>query len=354
MVLSFPADPRSLLELFSFYNEAAGLEGLAQQIDFEGATRHQLYFGARGRFASGDDVKECEELGSARAYFVELLKSDDFQSNILPLALNAYPEKKRLVFIHIPKCAGTDLRRLLSRRFPTFAANSAVGWRVPKEELYRRLRRLVVELRSADTIFVHGHLRLESCLETGIVRPADRIVTIIRAPEEIVISKINFVLSQIVRSTERPASSTREAQRWIGILREHQLSVEMLDNDPRSFLKKMLRHPKMGRRNTICNALGNGDARSALTNAKLGDIEITTVENYNAWLREDWGVTVETAANRSRKFLTKDMLDESDFAYLGSITGEDRRVYDLVSTAIGEAGTASIRGRDLERLLDPV
>jgi hypothetical protein len=353
MLLSFPADPRSLLESFSFYDEAAGLEGLARQIDFEGASQHQLYYGTRGRVASGDDIKESES-GSARAYFVAMLKSDDFQSNVLPLALSAYPEKKRLVFIHVPKCAGTDLCIHLSRRFPTFAANSTVGWRVPKEELYRRLRRLVLELRSADTIFVHGHLRLESCLETGIVRPSDRIVTIIRAPEEIVISKINYVLSQIMRANEHPAGSTREAQRWIGILREHELSADMLASDPQSFLKKMLRHPKMGRRNTICNALGNGDAGSALINAKLCDIEITTVENYNSWLREHWGITVETAANRSRKFLTKDMLDDGDFAYLDSITSEDRRVYDLVSAAIGEAGTASIRGRDLERLLDPV
>ena len=319
MLPSCPADRRSLLESFAVYNEASGLEGLAPRADF-----------------------------------VDALKSDEFQSNILSLILSAYPEKKRLAFIHVPKCAGTDLRMHLSRRFPTFAANSAVGWRVPKEELYRRLHRLVLELRSADTIFVHGHLRLQSCLEAGYIRPADRIVTVIRAPEEIVISKVNYVLSQIVRAKEHSAGSTREAQRWIGILQEHQLSVEMLASDPQWFLKKMLRHPKMGRHNTICNALGKGDAGSTLTNVRSCDIEITTVENYTSWLREHWGVTVETAANRSRKFLAKDMLDDSDFAYLESITSEDRRVYDRVSAAISEAGTASIRGRDLERLLDPV
>lgn len=319
MLQSCPADLRSLLESFAVYDEATGFKGLVQRADF-----------------------------------VDALKSDEFQSNILSLVLSAYPEKQRLVFVHVPKCAGTDLRMHLSRRFPTFAANSAVGWRVPKEELYRRLHRLVLELRGADTIFVHGHLRLQSCLEAGHIRPADRVVTVIRVPEEIVISKVNYVLSQIVRAKGHPASSTREAQRWTGILEEQQLSVEMLASDPQSFLKQMLRHPKMGRRNTICNALGKGDAGSALANVTSCDTEVTTVEKYNSWLRDNWGVTVETAANRSRKFLTKDMLDASDFAYLASITSEDRRVYDRVSGAIGAAGTTSIRGRDLERLLDPV
>src|SRR5579871_6568129 len=147
MLLSFPADPRSLLESFAFYDEAAGLEGLAQQIDFDGASRDRLHFSTRGRISSSDDSKESESFRSPRADFVAMLNSDEFQSNILSLVLNAYSEKERLVFIHVPKCAGTDLRTHLSHRFPTFAANSAIGWRVSKEELYRRLRRLALELR---------------------------------------------------------------------------------------------------------------------------------------------------------------------------------------------------------------
>lgn len=348
---NLPLDPRAMFELFASYDEAVGLEALVGQIDCAAASKQLPCDGVPSQRDASDDIAQSKTFASASADFLDMVKSDDFQSGILPLVLNAYPEKKRLLFVHIPKCAGTDLRLHLERRFASFAAILAVGWRTPKEELYRGLRQLVLELRRSDTIFVYGHMRLGACVKTRIVRPCDRIVTVVREPEDIVVSHLNFVLSQITRANEL-GGPRPEAQRWAKILQEHQLSFDMLESDPQCFFKKMLRH--MGRRNTICNALGKGDAKSALKNAQACDIEITTVENYNSWIRANWAVTDATTVNKSRKFLSKDMLDDGDIEYVKSITSEDRRVFDLISDTIRGAGTVSIRGRSLERALDRV
>ena len=41
------------------------------------------------------------------------------QPRIVEMILNAHPEKRRLIFVHIPKCAGTDLTANLGTRYPT-------------------------------------------------------------------------------------------------------------------------------------------------------------------------------------------------------------------------------------------
>ena len=42
-----------------------------------------------------------------------------FQQEVLTLLLNAFPEKRRLLFVHIPKCAGSDLSHHLMTRYPS-------------------------------------------------------------------------------------------------------------------------------------------------------------------------------------------------------------------------------------------
>jgi hypothetical protein len=50
-------------------------------------------------------------------HFRAALLSDEFRRNVVQGLLAAFPEKGRNVFIHVPKCAGTDLIFNLVHRF---------------------------------------------------------------------------------------------------------------------------------------------------------------------------------------------------------------------------------------------
>jgi hypothetical protein len=57
------------------------------------------------------------------------------QARVVEMILNAHPEKQRLIFVHIPKCAGTDLTANLGTRYPVVHQTLADSNWTPPERL---------------------------------------------------------------------------------------------------------------------------------------------------------------------------------------------------------------------------
>ena len=112
-----PRRPREVFELFSLYDPAGGIQSLLDKVDFTGTHPADIFRCVHQRrpkliqfVVEGKNYKPKHDFAAA-------LASGEFQSSVLHHLLDSFPEKRRVIFIHIPKSAGTDLIQHLAHRY---------------------------------------------------------------------------------------------------------------------------------------------------------------------------------------------------------------------------------------------
>jgi len=339
MRLPPPSHARDVFRMLCFYEPARGLDGIVERFDFTGVAPAHLQRIVLGAVPKGTPMPPPADIGE---YFKSLLASDAFRRVSLRNFLDAFPEKRRLLFVHIPKCAGTDLTAALSERYFALSGTTDNPHWWPPERLFPYLRELALACPFVNTLFVHGHTKLRFYVNQNLVRPGDRIFTVVRDPVDIIVSAINY---RIMRLRTDPAGKETDTRLWLRDLglttppaldtREAQLALA----------KRMLREPKVTESNTLCSALGSGDAATALSNIIASDIEFTDMRRYEAWLQARWRIGASQHANMSTKVLTAAMLDREDRALVESKTVEDQKLYARLVAALDAAAEPCVHGR---------
>jgi hypothetical protein len=346
MQLQAPRDPRSLFELFATFDPARGLDELLAALDVTGIEPRHIYHSILGRRPETLQAARKPEHYSARDHMRGALLSPEFQRKIIPVILNAYPEKQRLLFVHVPKCAGTDLRIGLSTRYPALDVGLAQPDWTSTQQLFAAIHEVSLGLRFSDTILLHGHIRIVAAINAGIVRPTDKIITVIRDPVEIILSNVNYIITRILQDQEA-GTEAPDTQGWRRALGIQQLPPEMPEEVTVRLFNTMLHHPATTMPNSICYWLGNGDVQSAIRRLVVNDVEITDTQHYDAWMRGRWDVVRAVKANESRKFVTRAQISADDVRFIESITGDDRELYALLSKQIEASGRNAIFGKDI-------
>ena len=192
-LLAPPSDPRGLFDWLRLYDESGGLARLLSRLEFIGECPERMHYAVFD--AQPASVQEVLRWGSyyPRDHLHELLLSEPFQTGLIPLFLRAFPEKRRLIFVHFPECTGTDIGFHFRACHPSLDRSLTDPEWTPKSAMLRRIARVVAHVRTADSIFVHGHINLADHIAAGIIRPTDRVFTIIRDPLAAAISQINYV-----------------------------------------------------------------------------------------------------------------------------------------------------------------
>jgi hypothetical protein len=179
-----------------------------------------------------------------------------------------------------------------------------------------------------------------------VVRPTDKIITVIRDPAEIILSNVNYTITRILQDQERgtEAPDTREWKRELGI---DSLPQDVPDDMIAKLLRTMLHNPAIAVPNSICYWLGNSDVPSVIRRLVINNVEITDTRNYAVWLRKRWDIVSATRANESRKFVTRKHIQDDDLRYIERITAADREIYGLLAAQIDASDAASIFGNDI-------
>ena len=173
--------PRTQAELFQLlagYHPRIGWDAFAETIDFNGVTPRQIYQVVLGRHPGTVEQAMDAPDYDPRRHFREVLVSPEFRQNFLGAFLRAYSSKGRDVFIHVPKCAGTDLILNLGvRSIPIPKMLEIDGWTGDAEflEIVAGLARAAL---TQERLFVYGHMELGSYIDTAGIRPDDRIFTV--------------------------------------------------------------------------------------------------------------------------------------------------------------------------------
>src|SRR4029077_517258 len=129
-------------------------------------------------------------------YFCEMLWSDEFQSRIVGLLLDSFPEKRRLIHVHIPKSAGTHFFARIAPIYPSINQDIQVSSWTSKQELMEILASLASIIEFYDFIMVQGHFTLSYVAREIGVRFGDEIFSVVRDPVMSAISAANYVATR--------------------------------------------------------------------------------------------------------------------------------------------------------------
>lgn len=337
-----PKTRRELFELFALYEPGGGVQSVTRRIDVADLSRAEIM-----KLVLNREPIRPPAPGpyNPRDFLTNQLKSAEFMKRGRILLANAFADKKRCIFVHVPKCAGSDLTRNLRERHPTLTENTFhTHGPAEIEAMFAEIRQFVIGTRYSDTIALTGHERLSWYLSHGVARPQDHLLTTVREPMSLVYSHVSYMLTVCELAREKPR---RDATGWLRTIGMTRLADEITPAYMLEVGRRLLHSTDSTRPNRICDFLGDGTADGTLQQLAKTDIEITDTERYTDWRNARFPGNPERRINRSTPYFTPDLVSAEDRDFIHEITAQDRIVFERIRQTLAKTGQQSIRGRDL-------
>lgn len=342
-----PRAPRETLGVLSLYEPEVGLLALLDRLDLKGRSPASVWYSAFGSAMPADQFEaEWADPKAARDALYDWLGSEEFQQNLFPIALQAFPEKQRVIFVHIPKCGGTHVGAYLARRLPRLDhALTKPAW-TRTFDLFERLAWFSRLMSLYDSILVTGHVQLPVYAKQKLIRPADSVFTVVRDPVDMVISQVNYVLTRIAADSAAGLFG-QDTKEWLQMLELDTPDLPLSDGFIETVATRALHHPLVVPKNPLCFWLGDWDMNAAISLLRIHDVEITDVRRLDDWLQARWGIMPSPRHNESVPYFTPDTLPMKLMDHIReNITG-DLRLYARIAEALEQSGEVSVRGREI-------
>ncbi len=362
VVRPLPERPRDLLEIFSAMGGEATMISLLRSVDLRDATPGWLIFVALNRWPSMAELRAQEGEYVPRKHMTELVQSVEFRTLLAQRVLTAYPEKIRLLYVRIPGSAGEhflDTVRTMHPIFPDHIASPSP--RLPPD-FFRALGLMLNRFLSTRTVML-VQPRLppyymppaavpaeavaaapESLPWTMTIPPyrtGDRLFTIVRDPQDIVLAQVNAIVDALRTPTTPEPQPIR---RWRNKLRE--LPDAAAPTEAWAPVARRILADFQGR-DPICHALADGTLDAALEACAVTNLEIADASRYDEWITRTWDTKSEPPALPPPAALPREALTDADRERLVALTGQDRPFYARVRAALDGAELSSIKGLQL-------
>ncbi len=356
-----PTRPRELFDLFTSLGAEASLASLFQSTQLHAAEPRALTFIALNRWPNEAELASLSTPYNAQTHLRALLTRAEFRASLVRRICDAYPERPRLCFVRIPRCAGAHFLTMADQMHPILPPDLASMRRDGKPSFIPALGSYLGRFTLTKTImlvqptlapFVEATLApanpalaeagLQWNLNPPIRRTGDRLFTILREPASLILSEVNATLDALLRPAE---VDTPAIAAWRTRLPQNLATADQagLKHTAREILRQLrLRNP-------ICHALADGTAAGAFNAVRLQDVELADMSHYPDWTKYTWDVEPEPAANTSTLHLTLIDLSPSEREHLDSLVAEDLRFYAPVRTALDKMDgfRNAVQGRDL-------
>jgi hypothetical protein len=332
-----PTKPREFFEIFALMGATASPEGLMRGIDWKHVDPCMLTFAVLGRWPTSQELAELQVPYRPYVHLRHLLGSEEFRTAIVRRLFEVFPERQRLLFVRIPRCAGTSVMSVLDTKHPILPLD--LGDRPFREApvLVPLLGQLLGRFGTTRTLVV-AQPRIGPFVEAPTVTPAcgdplhwhlpqppcrgtDLLFTIIRPPEALILSEVNGILTAL----RRPASPGEPAS--LAEQRKHHAPLpDQTDSAGWKQLgRKLLAATTL--RNPICTALGDGTAAGAFAACARVPIQLVAIEAYRQWSRAAFDSSPADPVNVSTPILQPADLTAEDSAHLSSLIAEDAVFY---------------------------
>jgi hypothetical protein len=369
VVRPLPERPRDLLEIFSAMGGEASMISLLRSVDLRGATPGWLIFVALNRWPSMAELRAREAAYEPRKHLTELMHSVEFRTLLAQRILSAYPEKIRLLYVRIPGSGGEhflDTVQNMHPIFPDHVANPSP--RLPPD-FFRALGLMLSRFLSTRTVMLvqprlppyympPAAVPAEAASEESLpwtmtippYRTGDRLFTIVRDPQDIVLAQVNAVVDALrARTTPEPQAIKRLPEPQ-AIRRWRMRLGELPDAAEAEAWAPVARRVLAGfqGRDPICHALADGTLDAALDACAVTNMEIADASRYDEWITRTWDTKPEPPAlPPPPAALPREALTDEDQGRLAALTGQDRPFYARVRAALDGAELSSIKGLQL-------
>ena len=356
-----PTRPRELFELFVALGGEAALPSLFRSTQLHAAEPRALTFIALNRWPTEAELAALPTPYNPQSHLRALLTQAEFRASLVRRICDAYPERPRLCFVRIPRCAGTHFLTMANHMHPVWPEHLAAMRRdgsagfIPALGAYLgrfTLTKTIMLVQPTLAPFIEAttppadRARAQAGLQWNLNPPprraGDRLFTILREPAAIVLSEVNATLDALLQPAD---ADTPHIAAW-----RTRLPPSPATADPagrKRIARDILR--QLALRNPICHALGDGTAAGAFRAVRLQDVELADLSHYPDWTKYSWDVEPEPASNTSTPHLTLEDLGPPEREHLESLVAEDLRFYAPVRTAFDQLDgfKNAVRGRDL-------
>ena len=344
-MLQPPRELRDTFTLLARLDEGLDLDHLLDAVDWRDVTPQQVSFAVLGRLPQ--DLHYDGLSGVAfepQTFFRTLLLCPEFQAGIVPNLLNAFPEKPRRFFVHVPRSGGTSLGQTMAAQACTIP-HDAIGadWCVGRT-LLDKVAAICRTIPMHEAIHVSGHYTLRSIIDSRLARFGDHVWTSFRNPRDIVLSYVNYILTTLEAD---PELSRPDARNWSKRLRLAAPPGTLEPARLRALLSRMIRDDALLPRNLVCHFLGDGTAASALDLLAAADVEVIDSTRLDEWREQRWSVPAPPWANVSRQFFRWSTLDDGARREIAALVRQDATLHRTVAASFGTA--ASVSGMRIAR-----
>ncbi len=315
---------------------------LFAQVDWSGVSRRQLIHAFLDRPpATGEEAEEPAgfDPGSTAQ---ELFASTAFRAGLATRLLQHFPARRRILFVHVPKAAGTDFMAAMRSAYPWLTEDFSQPDLFTPALLADRLSRFARAIPKADSIFLGGHVKLARYLDDGIFRFQDRLFAVVREPREICLSFANYVMKRFAACPDLSAPDVRS---WAGVLRMNAQEIAAIE--PHTLALAMATRRGIQPINPICQLLGDGTARGTFATLQRAPIEITSMANFGEWLKQEWGIERDERVNVSPKLIGWTDLSAWQREQIEAGCVADRLVYDTIVSCLARSGRLSVTGPEI-------
>ncbi|MDR3489477.1 MAG: hypothetical protein P4M05_31880 [Bradyrhizobium sp.] len=341
---SAPADLRGMFQLFSTLDIEKTLHDFFGNVEWESATSYQIYQIFLNRLpdstSSLRNIRSLSKLEQAISFFC----SPEFQTRLIELVLTAYPEKRRLFHLHVPKSAGVDLREILVKLYPFVHYNHTQRDSTSPLALAAHLKMFSDIASRSDSILVSGHMPLIWYLKRGLIRYSDYAFSVLRHPKDSIISLVNYYLRRIDEDPKCLWPDTKSYADYLGV---KEFSLAMSHCEKLEIAEAMFRNKSMMQANLLTHMLGCGTADTAIELVTLSNTEIIPLHSYASWLKLQWGIESNSQRNKTFHVITATDISKDTEDYINDYVSEDVKLFDILSGAIERRGRGSIFGHEL-------
>jgi hypothetical protein len=156
----------------------------------------------------GFATKFYRNSAGAAAHLADCLRCEEFLGRLIELLTSSYQSAPRRFFLHIPKTGGSSIKVAFDARGEDFVWDTAFtaeegllaekgwGW------LYKQIG--LQHLNPSRPIVFAGHMDVQTLLRSpGLVRSHDRAFTVVRRPQDAVVSALNYAFTVVLNHRDR-------------------------------------------------------------------------------------------------------------------------------------------------------
>lgn len=357
VIRPLPVRPRQLFELLGALGLTATFPGLLRSVELKHADPHQVHFVALGRWPTLAEVAALPEPYHPGPHLIALIRGQEFRTHFVRRACEAFAERKRLLFVRIPRSGGASVLAMLDGRHPMLPLDLTAK-RFDDPALLMQTMGSVLSRTAIGNTLALAHTRMSPFLDPPIeprsgrrqdddpftwgaalppARVEDTLFTVLREPQARAFGQINALLRGW-QSGERNVPPEIAARLGGAAKRPRpqdlrQLGCEILAGT-------LLRNP-------ICNALADGTAEGALLACSRSPIQLVQLEQLNQWSRSALENMASDSVAVSEPILRRQDLGSAAAAALEEATREDQIFYARFIKRVKETQLPVVRGRDV-------